>query len=92
MHPVTPVLPSHPYLLGPIYAEHQPQYRNLPCLRGPGPEWKVTTRWHMGFWDRLRVLLTGDIWLQVMPFGGEHPAKLQPVVLLADEPALESCG
>lgn len=37
----------------------------------------VLTRWHMTFLERVRVFLSGDIWLSVHTFG----APLQPVMI-----------
>jgi hypothetical protein len=63
-----------------IYAKDQPQYLALPAVKdGDGT---VTTRWHMGFVERLRVLLTGDIYLRVMTFN----KPLQPVKLMSRFP------
>ena len=92
MRPVEPVLPSHPYLRGPVYAENQPQYNPLPCLKSKTSNAVVTTRWHAGFWDRLRILLTGDVWLQVWSFDHpDHPRPLSPVKLMAEEPTIAEC-
>lgn len=74
MKPITPVIPggkAHEV----VFAEDQPQYIPLPAhITADGI---VVTRWRLSLGERLRVLLTGSIWLSVMTFG----RPLQPVKL-----------
>ncbi len=57
------------------FAENQPEYIPLPAHRQP--DGTVTTRWRLTWRERLRILLTGDLWLQVLTFN----RPLQPVKL-----------
>ena len=58
-----------------IYAKNQPEYLPLPVYKtGDGT---VKSCWKLSFHERLKVLLTGKIWLMVMTFN--HP--LQPSLL-----------
>jgi hypothetical protein len=70
-----------------VIAENQPQYLPLPALVSRHAAGMVTTRWRLTWRERLRVLLSGDIWLQMMCF--QKP--ITPVKLLAEQPAVEDC-
>lgn len=58
-----------------IIAKDQPEYLPLPAI--VLEDGTVITRWHFSLWERLRLLLFGDLWLSVLTFN--HP--LQPVRL-----------
>lgn len=52
-----------------VYARNQPEYLPLPVYRH-GDSWKcVTSCWGMGFIERVRVLLTGKIYVTAATFG-----------------------
>ena len=51
-----------------VYAKDQPQYQPLPALRLDTPEGQVISCWKMSFYERLRVLFTGRIWVSLMSF------------------------
>jgi hypothetical protein len=74
MQPMTPVIPG---VDAPIteFAKDQSEYQTLPAW--VSPEGTVVTRWRMGWRERFRVLLTGDLWLSVLTFN----QPLQPVKL-----------
>lgn len=55
--------------------------RDLPVHRGSG---QVISCWRLSFWERLRVLVTGRVWLLVL--GTNHA----PVKLDAAEPFEEA--
>lgn len=75
MIPVSPVLtPNH---LETVFAKDQPQYLPLPAVVQDGPEGRIITRWRLSLLERLRVLLTGSIYLEVLTF----KKPLQPVRL-----------
>ena len=84
MKPVTPVIPGRTL---PIteFAKYQQEYISLPSYRAPGDEGLVTSRWKLSWRERIRVLLTGNLWLQVMTF--RHP--LQPVKLSTTPPEID---
>jgi D-serine dehydratase len=51
-----------------VYAENQPQYLPLPCLKSGGVDGIVTFCMGLSFIERLRVLFTGKIWCNLMTF------------------------
>jgi hypothetical protein len=67
------------------FAKNQPQYIPLPAhiekALGTRP---VTTCWKVSFWERIRILLTGRVWVEVLTFGD----PLQPLKLGVTEPVL----
>ncbi len=65
------------------WAEDQPEYKALPAHTAPNGA--VSSCWRLGFIERLRVLFTGNIWLQVMTF----KKPLQPVILQVEKPFLD---
>lgn len=83
MTPASPVLKraEHPEI---VYAKNQPPYIPLPAVRSD--DGRVTTRWRLTWRERLTLLLRGDLYLQVLTFGG----PLQPVKLSVTEP--ENCA
>ena len=66
------------------FATNQPEYHPLPAWRGS--DGRVVTRWKVSWSERLRILLTGDLWLSVLTF---HRA-LQPVRLDTECPLAAS--
>jgi len=87
MKPASPVYESAKELWGVaevVYAKDQPQYLPLPALRFL--DGVVVTRWVLSWKERLRVLLTGSVYLSQLTFN----SPLQPVKLSTDP--LEACG
>ena len=82
MKPVSPVLPGAG-LVEVVYAKDQAEFLPLPAIRNP--DGNILTRWKLSFWERLRVLLTGDVYLWVSTFN----RKLQPVLLQVERPRVE---
>ena len=81
MKPVSPVLPTQKTASAEVvYAANQPQYLPLPAVRTD--DGMVTTRWRMDWSDRIRALITGNIYLQVLTFNN----PLQPVKVMTREP------
>lgn len=63
-----------------VFAEDQPEYLPLPARKsGQGI---VTSCWSFGFWERLRVLFCGRVYVTLLTFG--HP--LQPQILGVKNP------
>ncbi len=85
MKPITPVVPGFDL---PVteFAKDQPEYITLPSFRTGDPDGRVVTRWRLTFRERLRILLTGDLWLSLLTFN--HP--LQPVKLDTECPIMGS--
>ena len=63
-----------------VYAENQPEYYSLPVHRTD--DGVVTSCWQLSFKQRLKVLLTGRIFLQMLTFN----KPLQPLKMLTDKP------
>ena len=65
-----------------IIAEDQPEYQPLPALILQ--DGRVICRWHLTWWERLRLLWSGSLYLHALTFG----APLQPQLLSVDQPEL----
>lgn len=74
MKPVSPVIPGH---------ADQPQYNPLPSIKQV--DGVVITRWAMSWRERLRVLLSGSVYLEVSTFN----QPLQPLRMSVDAPEVE---
>jgi hypothetical protein len=86
MKPVSPVIPGR-YDLGQyetLIAKDQPEYITLPAIITTG---LVTTRWRLSFVERVKVLLFGNVFLQVLKGKGD----LQPVKLFIKKPTVLDC-
>lgn len=51
-----------------IFAKDQPEYSPLPALRIYSPQGEVISCWQMSFKERMKVLLTGKVWLSLASF------------------------
>lgn len=65
-----------------VIAKDQPEYLPLPAHRES--DGKVTFCWQLTWKERLRILLSGKLWHQVLTFNG----PLQPQKLTVDKPNL----
>jgi hypothetical protein len=65
-----------------VFAEHQPEYQPLPAYRGVDMSGSVTSCWRLSFWERLRVLFKGDLWITMLTF---H-SPLQPLRPSVEKP------
>lgn len=79
MKPVSPIIPGA-NLPVTTYAEDQPEYNPLPVWRGD--DGTVLSRWHCDWRERLRILITGDVYLWQMTFN----QPLQPISMEAQKP------
>jgi hypothetical protein len=52
-----------------VYAKDQPEYMPLPAYRTPDGQ-EVTACWGMTWRERLRVLLSGRVYVTLLTFGG----------------------
>lgn len=75
MIPVSPVLTANHLEI--VFAKDHPQYLPLPAVVKDGPEGRIITRWRLSLVERLKVLLTGSIFLEILTF----KKPLQPVRL-----------
>jgi len=82
MIPVSPVIPGTD-LPETVYAKDQPEYSPLPVYRFD--DGTVVSRWRCSFWERVRILWSGDVWLWQKTFN----RPLQPVVIEASRPTFE---
>lgn len=62
------------------FAKDQEQYNTLPALRLDTPEGHVITCWKMTPKERLKVLFTGKVWMNLMSFN----KPLTPSLLSTD--------
>lgn len=65
-----------------VFAKDQPQYNILPAHLDS--EGKVTCCWRLNWKERVKVLLSGNMWHQICTFG----KPLQPQLLRTDKPEL----
>ena len=65
------------------FAEGQPEYLSLPAYRSANG--LVTTLWKLSLWERIKVVVTGEMFLQVVSFN----KPLLPLKMSVDKPLLE---
>ena len=70
-----------------LLAKDQPQYNTLPALRSDQPTGRTTTRWKLTWRERLRLLVTGHLYIQVLTF----QTPFQPIKPMVEEPSIEEC-
>lgn len=51
-----------------VYAKDQPEYQPLPVLKLEGSKGEVIACWKMSFWERVKVLFTGKVWVSLLSF------------------------
>ena len=68
-----------------VIAKDQPEYKPLPAHQFGDESGTIACCWKLGFLERIRVLLTGKIWHQILTFNG----PLQPQLLTVEKPAME---
>lgn len=79
MRPVHPIIPGE-VLPVTVFAKDQPEYEPLPAHRTD--DGTVLTRWKLTWRERVRILLFGDLYLEVLTFR----TPLQPVRLSVAPP------
>ena len=67
-----------------VFAKDQPEYLPLPAHCDEAG--RLTCCWKLSWRERLRVLLTGRMWQQVLTFN----ARLQPQKLCTTKPELRT--
>ena len=65
-----------------VIAKDQPQYKPLPAHQFKDAEGRIAFCWKLSWRERLRVLLTGQVWHQVLTFN----TALQPQLLSTEKP------
>ncbi|UZS00244.1 hypothetical protein [Chondrinema litorale] len=58
-----------------VFAKDQKEYLPLPAYIEKSTEGYVVSCWKLSFWERVKLLFTGRLWVNVMSFN--HP--LQPM-------------
>lgn len=82
MKPSSPIIPGQD-LPETIYAKDQLEYQPLPVWRDD--DGTVLSRWHCTWPERLRILITGDVYLRQMTFN----KPLQPIRVDAERPTVD---
>ncbi len=73
MKPATPVIPGLERMEI-LYAKDQPEYLPLPAI--PRPDGNgIITRWELTWRERWQIWWTGNLYIEVLTFGG----RLQPM-------------
>ena len=63
-----------------VLAEHQKEYLPLPVHRTS--DGTVVSCWRPSWWQRLKLLVTGRVWVLTLTFGD----PLQPLMVQTDKP------
>lgn len=67
-----------------VIAKDQPQYHDFPAHRFGDAQGRIAACWRLSFWERLRVLFTGNIWHEILTFN----CPLQPQLLSVEKPPM----
>jgi hypothetical protein len=51
-----------------VFAKNQPEYIPLPAYKYAGTDGEVVSCWQLSFIERMRLLLTGKVWLMMLTF------------------------
>jgi hypothetical protein len=80
----SPVLPSSPKIRETVLAKDQPEYLPLPVAHVEYTDGtrSMISRYRLTWFERLRLLFTGDVWWEQLTFG----QPLQPQKLHLHEP------
>ncbi len=65
-----------------VIAKNQPQYQPLPAYQFGDPEGRIACCWRLTWRERLRLLITGKLWHQILTFG----EPLQPQLITIEKP------
>jgi hypothetical protein len=66
-----------------VYAKDQPEYIPLPAYRTPDGQ-EVTACWSLDWYERLKVLLFGRVYVTLLTFGG----PLTPSIVKTEPPSI----
>jgi len=67
-----------------VIAKNQPEYLPMPAHVSNDVEGRVTFCWEMTLKERIKLIVTGKLWHQVLTFN----QPLQPQLLLVNKPDL----
>ncbi len=65
-----------------VYAKDQKEYLPLPVYEDEIQGGRVFHCWQLSFKERIKILFTGKLWINVLNFG----QKLQPIKPMIDSP------
>ncbi len=51
-----------------VFAKDQPEYQPLPAFRNNSPEGEVISCWQLSYRERLKILITGKLWVNLLTF------------------------
>lgn len=51
-----------------VFAKDQPEYQPLPALKLDSPQGEVIACWKMNWKEKLKVLITGRVWVNLLSF------------------------
>lgn len=51
-----------------IFAKDQPEYGQLPAFKNKSDQGEVISCWNLSIKERIRILLFGKIWLELLTF------------------------
>lgn len=71
-----------------VIAEDQPEYLPLPAHMFNDPQGRIACCWQLSWKERLRLLVTGRLWHQVLTFN----QPLQPQHLSVKKPEMTAPG
>ncbi len=60
-----------------VLAKDQDEYRDLPVWVSAGEDKAMISCWKLSWWERIRLLLTGKLWVRQLTFG----YRLQPQLI-----------
>jgi hypothetical protein len=77
MQAVEKVLPHSPQIPEMTLAKNQPEYIPLPIarVRYSNDAIGLISRYRLTFWERLRILFTGTLWIEQLTAGGLQPQR-----------------
>jgi len=61
-----------------VLAKDQPEYKELPVNISKSPKGEVVSCWKLSLAERIILLFTGRVWLQMLMFRDQN-GKLNPV-------------
>lgn len=68
-----------------VFAKDQPEYQPLPAYRIDSPKGEVVSCWKLSFRERLRLLFTGKLWIQLLSFNQaltpQYPTTIKSEVI-----------
>lgn len=51
-----------------VFAENQKEYLPLPAFKNDSPHGEVISCWKLSWVERLRILFTGKLWVELLSF------------------------